>query len=611
MDCTRLFEIPYFQLKEFPLQKAVGGKKDKKWEYYSIQELIDKGNQLSLGLLELGVKPGDKIASVMYKNRPEWCVLDLAVQQVGGVLVPVYPTISPSEYEYIFNDASVTFTFVGSGDLIDKVRKAYVNVDSLKDIYTFDEQEGEKYWETLFRKGDLSEVEAIKATIKPDDLLTLIYTSGTTGNPKGVMLTHKNIMSNVAASRKLMPLTAGDSALSFLPLCHIFERMIYYLYLSSGVTVTFTGTDNLGGDDGDLRSVQPNFFTTVPRLLEKVYEKIYNKGLALTGAKKKLFFWALGLTEGYTFQKQYSGLEKIKMNIADKLIFSKWREALGGNVKGIVTGAAACPRKMAQVFSAAGIPIREGYGLTETSPVLTVNNFPLEGAMLGTVGLVLEGVTIEIDDSDKEYEFRAGEGEIIAKGPNIMKGYYNKPDKTAEVMDDNGWFHTGDIGTFIEHNGKRFLKITDRKKELFKTSGGKYIAPTPIESTFKGDFLIEQMAVIGEKRKFTSALLVPSPDALKNWCDENGVDCKLMPHAHNPALQIISKETLENPKVQAKFEELIKHYNQEFSKIEQIKKFKLLGEPWDVSTGELTPTMKLKRRVIDKKFHDVIESIYA
>ena len=609
-NITRLFEIVDYQLDNFPQQRAIGGNKNGQWHYYSTQEMKETANKLSLGLLKLGIRSGDKIATVTYKNRPEWCIVDLAVQQIGGILVPVYPTISSGEYEYIFNDAAVKLAFVGSGDLIDKVKKADANVDSLDGIYTFDEQEGEQYWESVFEEGDYSEIESLKAAVKPDDLVTLIYTSGTTGNPKGVMLSHSNVISNIEASRILFPLVAGDKVLSFLPICHIFERMVYYTYMSLGVSIMFTGTDNLGGDNGDLRTLKPNFFTTVPRLLEKVYEKIYNKGLELTGIKKFLFFWALRLTEDYTFQRKYSGIAKIKLSIADKLIFSKWREALGGKVKGIVTGAAACPRKMAQVFSAAGIPIREGYGLTETSPVLTVNRFPNEGAMLGTVGIPIDNVTIKIDDSDKEYDFRPGEGEIIAKGPNIMMGYYNKPDKTAEVIDENGWFHTGDIGTFVGPDNK-FLKITDRKKELFKTSGGKYVAPNPIEGTFKGDFLIEQMAVIGNNRKFVSALIVPSPDALKDWCDKNGVDCTLTEHETNPALKIISPDTLNNQKVIDKFQRICDRYNVQFSKIEQVKKFALLNEPWDVSTGELTPTMKLKRRVIDKKYHDIIESIYA
>ena len=609
-NITRLFEIVDYQLDNFQQQRAIGGNKNGQWHYYSTQEMKEAANKLSLGLLKLGIRSGDKIATVTYKNRPEWCIVDLAVQQIGGILVPVYPTISSGEYEYIFNDAAVKLAFVGSGDLIDKVKKADANVDSLDGIYTFDEQEGEQYWESVFEEGDYSEIESLKAAVKPDDLVTLIYTSGTTGNPKGVMLSHSNVISNIEASRILFPLVAGDKVLSFLPICHIFERMVYYTYMSLGVSIMFTGTDNLGGDNGDLRTLKPNFFTTVPRLLEKVYEKIYNKGLELTGIKKFLFFWALRLTEDYTFQRKYSGIAKIKLSIADKLIFSKWREALGGKVKGIVTGAAACPRKMAQVFSAAGIPIREGYGLTETSPVLTVNRFPNEGAMLGTVGIPIDNVTIKIDDSDKEYDFRPGEGEIIAKGPNIMMGYYNKPDKTAEVIDENGWFHTGDIGTFVGPDNK-FLKITDRKKELFKTSGGKYVAPNPIEGTFKGDFLIEQMAVIGNNRKFVSALIVPSPDALKDWCDKNGVDCTLTEHETNPALKIISPDTLNNQKVIDKFQRICDRYNVQFSKIEQVKKFALLNEPWDVSTGELTPTMKLKRRVIDKKYHDIIESIYA
>ena len=302
-NITRLFEIVDFQLDNFPQQKAIGGKKDDKWRFYSTQEIKDTANKVSLGLLKLGVKPGDKIATVTYKNRPEWCIMDVAVQQIGAILVPVYPTISANEYEYIFNDASVKIAFVGQGDLIDKVKAAYINVDSLESVYTFDEQDGEKYWEEVFTEGDLSEVEALKAAVKPDDLVTLIYTSGTTGNPKGVMLSHNNIVANIQGVYDLIPLSAGDKALSFLPICHVFERMMYYTYMSFGVNILFTGTDNLGGDEGDLKTLQPNFFTTVPRLLEKVYEKIYNKGLQLTGAKKKLFFWALNMTEDYTFQK--------------------------------------------------------------------------------------------------------------------------------------------------------------------------------------------------------------------------------------------------------------------------------------------------------------------
>lgn len=610
MEVTRLFEVPYYQLETFPQEKAVGGKTPSgEWKYYSTQEIIDAANKISHGLLKLGVQPGDKIAVAVYQNRPEWVMMDIGMSQIGAINVPVYPTISPSEYEYIFNDAEVKYAFVGIDDLYDKVNAAKPNVPTLKDIYTFDKRDGANHWEDMWAEGDDAEIEKRKEHIRPDDLATLIYTSGTTGNPKGVMLSHNNILSNVKMVQSLMPLGVGEKALSFLPICHIFERAAYYSYMMLGINIVFTSTKNLGGDDGDLKAIKPHFFTTVPRLLEKVYEKIYNKGLELTGIKKRLFFWALGLTSDYEYDKQYKGWAKTQRNLADKLIFSKWREALGGNVKGILTGAAPCPRKMAQIFSAAGVPIREGYGLTETSPGLTINTFEPRGAMLGTVGPVLPGVEIKIDESDGIYA--EGEGEILAKGPNVMQGYYKKPDKTDEVMSGD-WFHTGDIGKFVTNShGDKYLKITDRKKELLKTSGGKYVAPAPIENKFKEDFLVEQMMVIGEKRKFVSALICPAAEALKDWCDENGVECTLTPMEENDTLFKISPETLKNSKVIAKFQEVVDGFNPLFSHIEQIKKFTLLSEPWDVSTGELTPTLKLKRRVIREKYGNTIDEIYA
>ncbi len=611
-DFTRLFDIIRYQNTKYPLEKCVGHRVDGKNIYYSTQEVIDLANNVSLGLLKLGLKPGEKVALISYKNRPEWNIMDFGIQQIGGINVPVYPTISPAEYEYIFNDAGIKICIVGldgPGDLLKKVSEIKDKVPTLEKIYTFDKTAEAPYWEDLFEGGSLDEVEKVMDSIKPDDLATLIYTSGTTGHPKGVMLSHTNIISNIKDVMHLIPVQSGDSALSFLPLCHVFERTVSYNYFASGVSITYTGTDNLGGEEGDLRTMKPHFFTTVPRLLEKVYEKIYNKGLELTGVKKSLFFWALSLTDDYDFDKKYSGLDGIKRKIADKLIFSKWREALGGNIKGIFTGAAACPVKMARIFSAAGIPIREGYGLSETSPALTANEFGPYRAMMGTVGPPLKSVTIKIDDSDGNY--KPGEGEILAKGPNIMKGYYNKPEKTAEVMDKDGWFYTGDVGKMIEGaNGTMFLKITDRKKELLKTSGGKYVAPAPIENKFKEDFLVEQMMVVGEKHKFVSALIVPAAPALKDWCDENGVDCTITQTDYNPNLYTISKDTLQNEKVRAKYQEIVSGFNPNFSHIEQIKKFELLAEPWDVSTGELTPTLKLKRRVISEKYSNVIDGIY-
>ena len=606
MEVTRLFEYIYYQQENYPLEKSIGYKHNGQWTYFSTEELINSANKISYGLMKLGLEPGDKVALVSYKNCPEWIMMDIGLQQLGIVNVPVYPTISSGEYEYIFNDSEVKYCFVGEGDLYDKVKAAQANVPSLKDIYTFDKQEGRKNWKEIFADGDPVALQARKDAVKPDDLATIIYTSGTTGNPKGVMLSHTNIVSNAENVRTILPVTSGSRVLSFLPICHIFERTASYSYLYNGLEIVFTGTDNLGGETGDLQAIKPHFFTTVPRLLEKVYEKIYNKGLTLTGAKKKLFFWALNMTEDFDFDKKTSGMAALKWKIADKLIFSKWREALGGNVKGILTGAAACPAKMIRVFSAAGIPVREGYGLTETSPGLTIGRYDKGGAIIGTVGMPLPNVEIMIDDSDGNY--REGEGEILAKGPNIMQGYYGKPDKTAEVMKEiNGekWFCTGDVGKFISGaDGTRFLKITDRKKELLKTSGGKYVAPAPIENKFKEDFLIEQMMVVGEKQKFVSALIVPAEEALKDWCTQNGLNWSCCADA------------IKEEKVVAHFQNVINQFNPEFSHVEQIKKFKLIDTNWeavktDGSQAELTPTMKLKRRVILEKYNKEIESMYG
>lgn len=599
-ELKRLFEIPGYSLKKHPATKAVGHRgADGNFVYWSSAELVADINKTSLGLLELGVRAGDKVALISYVNRPEWNILDMAIQQIGAINVPVYPTISPREYEYIFNDAQVKLCFVsmdGKGDLLKKVRAAQPNVPSLEQVYTFDKTSEAIFWRDIQRDGDMGEVNRRAAAIQSGDLATIIYTSGTTGNPKGVMLSHDNILSNLRAVDALLPIVPGETAISFLPLCHIFERTVSYTYLAKGISVTYVGTDNLGGDNGDLRTLRPHFFTSVPRLLEKVYEKIVSKGYTLKFPKRNLFFWALDLTDAYEYDKEFTGLDKIKRNIADKLIFSKWREALGGNIRGIVTGAAACPQKIVRVFSAAGVPIREAYGLTETSPGLTIGRFSPHGAKIGCVGPALKGVTIKIDTSDGNY--REGEGEILVQGPNIMLGYYNKPEATADVMKGD-WFCTGDVGRIVQENGEKYLQITDRKKELLKTSGGKYVAPAPIESRLKEDFFIEQAMVVGEGQKFVSALIVPAFDTLKNWCAENNIAWN---NVH---------EVLANPQVVEHFQKIINEVNPNFSHIEQIKKFELLADEWDVLTGELTPTLKLKRRIILDKYKALIDKIYA
>ena len=577
---------------------------------FSTVKIIELANNVSRGLLKLGLKPGDKITSVIVKNRPEWIVLDLGMMQIGVINVPVYPSISSSDYEYIFNDAEVKLCFVGDdteGSVFKKVKKAQAAVPSLSTIYTFDKTGNIPFWEEIWQGTESfqSEVDRIKNTVLPGDLATIIYTSGTTGQPKGVMLSHENIASNIKATVPIIPIHAGDRGISFLPLNHIFERVCSYAYMYVGAQVTFTGVDNLGGDEGDLKAVKPHFFTTVPRLLEKVYEKIYNKGLELTGLKRKIFFWALDLVQDYEYDKEYTGLKKIQMSIADKLVFTKWREALGGCIKGIVVGASPCPVKIAKTFSAAGIPVREGYGMTETSPGITISRFDKGMSRLGCVGPVLNDVEVMIDSSDGNYAL--GEGEILSSGLNTMMGYYNKPEETAKVIkyiDGKRWMCTGDIGKLDEHHGIKFLKITDRKKELLKTSGGKYVAPAPIENKFREDFLIEQIMVVGDNQKFVSALVVPAIDALKDWCQHNNVTWTHL------------SEVLNNQEVVKKYKEVFEKYNPDFSKVEQIKAFRLVSDNWepvksDGSPGELTPTMKLKRRVILQKYKNVIDEIYG
>jgi len=603
MNPTRLFEIPYYQLEKGALAASIGGKHVKGHNYsYSTEEFIKLANQVSLGLLQIGVRPGDRIAMISHNNRPEWNIMDIGMSQIGVVNVPVYPTISPKDYIYIFNDAKIKYCFLGHGDLLDKVRKAQPDVPSLEAIFTFDKVEGEEdangtevnHWETILTEGNMSSVEKIKETVKPDDLATLIYTSGTTGNPKGVMLTHRNILSNIEAVVPLVPVTRGDVALSFLPLCHVFERVVTYAYMYAGVSIMYAQSiDSLGES---LKEVRPHFFTTVPRLLEKVYEKIVTKAKAGSPLKKKIFFWAEDLTNQYSYGYEPEGFNSVKWMLADKIVFSKVRDNLGGRLKGILTGAAACPRKMAQFFSAIGIHVREGYGMTETSPAIAVSGYEPNMALLGTVGPVIPNIEVKIDVDEEAYGPDAGE--ILVKGPNVMQGYLNQPEKTAEVFNDEGWFLTGDVGRMIRKDGVDFLKITDRKKELLKTSGGKYVAPAPIEAKFREDFLVEQLMVVGNNMKFVSAIILPAFELLEQWCNDNGVSTNSR------------EEMVKDPKVVAYYQALVKKLNPNFSHVEQIKKFEVVVGPWDVDSGHLTPTMKLKRRVILAQYADLIDSIY-
>jgi len=585
---TRLFDIPYYQKDNFPREDALAYKYDGKWKKYSTDEFLNIANNLSAGLLALGLQKGDKIGLIS-SNRPEWNFCDIGMLQIGCVNVPVYPTISRNEYKYIFNDAQIKLVFVEDQGLLDKILDIKDEVPSLQHIYSFNKLDGAKHYTEItdlatddFKK----QVDEIKNGIDPEELASLIYTSGTTGTPKGVMLLHRNIVSNIKSVYELIPLDSTKRALSFLPMCHIFERTVSYTYLSKGTAIWYAESIEKLGDN--LREVKPNYFSTVPRLLEKVYEnKILPKGTALTGVKQKLFNWALNLGFKYDINDR-SPLYNIKIAIARKLVFGKIVDGLGGNVEGIMTGAAKMREDLGRLFNAFGIHVREGYGLTETSPVLTFNRFDESDARMGTVGVPVPNVEIKIAD----------DGEILAKGPNIMAGYYNKPEATAEVMTGD-WFHTGDIGVWENYKGKKFLKITDRKKALFKTSGGKYVAPANIESKFKESPFIDQMIIIGNDRKFVSALIVPVYETLRNYCKENGLPCES------------NEQMISHPAVIEKYKEIQVATNPNFGKVEQVKKFTLMPNEWTVDTGELTPTMKLKRKIVCEKYCDQIEAMYA
>ena len=586
MDVRRSFDILAYQLANSPKSDAFAAKTAGQWVPTSTQQVQDEANLVSLGLMALGLKRGDKVA-IISMNRPEWMLTDFGIAQIGATSVPMYPSITVEDYKYIFTDAGVRAVFVADKKLFDKVKEATAGLDiPAENIFTFDKIDGARHFGELLelgKKGQPANLEALKAAVEPDDLLTLIYTSGTTGSPKGVMLTHDNILSNCRNAQRFVPVTKDDTALSFLPLCHIFERMVTYLYMINGVSIYYA--ENMDVIADNLREVKPQIFTTVPRLLEKVYDKIVAKGHELEGVKKGLFFWALDLGLKFDTQKDQGFIYNTQLALANKLIFNKWREALGGNLRCIVSGGGALQPRLARVFWAAGIHVMEGYGLTETSPVIAVGGYEPENNMIGAVGPLIDNMEVKI----------AADGEILTKSASVMKGYYNKPDLTAEVFDAEGWFHTGDIGELV--NGK-FLKITDRKKEMFKTSGGKYIAPQVIEGKLKEDPLIEQAMVVGADQKFASALVIPSFTDLNGWCKRNGV-----PTASN-------EELIKNEKVVEMYEGLVKKYNQSFAQWEQVKRIVLLPELWTVESGEMTPTMKVKRKVITEKNKDVIEGMY-
>ena len=582
LEKARIFELHDYQLKNYPQEVALASKVDGNWKPYSTQEFIDTANQLSLGLLKLGLKKGDKVALVS-NNRSEWHILDLALLQIGITTVPIYANITAEDYIYILNDAEATLVFVSDQKLYETMKSAQDMVPSLTDIYSFDEVEHCKNWtEILTPADDLSVIDEIKKEIHSTDLATLIYTSGTTGKPKGVMLSHRNLVSNVLDSHERLPCDQNGSSLSFLPLCHVYERMVCYLYIYTGVSIYYAESMDTVGDN--LKEVKPQIFTAVPRLLEKIYDKIVSKGSELTGIKRLLFFWALKLGHNYEIHGK-GPWYKLQLAIANKLIFTKWREALGGNTQAVASGSAALQTRLARVFLSAKIPIMEGYGLTETSPVISVNCVENDGIRFGTVGRPINNVEIKI----------AEDGEILVRGPNVMIGYYKKEEATREVLTEDGWFHTGDIGEFVEG---QYLKITDRKKEIFKTSGGKYIAPQIMENKFKESLFIEQIMVIGESKKHPAALVQPAFAFLRAWCKRKKIDC-------NDNTQMINNE-----RVAQRIMEDLSKYNESFSNYERIKKIKLIDKPWSVEGGELTPTLKLRRKIILEKYKALVEDIY-
>ncbi len=587
VSVTRIFDIPQRQKELFSKDNSLLAKEKGKWVPYSTDNFIDMADQFSMGLLLVGIQKGDTIA-IISANRPEWNIADIGILQIGAINVPIYTTLSEPEIIFILNDCKAKMIIAGDQLLYSKIEQLRSKVPSLDFVYSFDEIRGGKNWMEIISmgiaNGDKKLLDECKSGIGAYDLATILYTSGTTGTPKGVMLSHHNIISNVIATEKLCPVDHRHRALSFLPLCHSYERMLTYLYMYLGVSIYYA--ESMDKLIDNIKEVRPNVFSTVPRLLEKVYEKILKKGNELIGIKRSLFIHAVKLGLRYELYGKNGALYEWQLKLMNKLVFSKWREALGGQVKVIVSGGAALQPRLARIFWSAQIPVLEGYGLTETSPVIAVNTLDENGTCFGTVGTVIKNVEVKI----------AEDGEILCKGPNIMMGYYKRKDLTDEVIDSDGWFHTGDIGTFVDN---RFLKITDRKKEIFKTSGGKYVAPQALENKFKESEFIEQIMIIGENQKFPAALIVPNFDNLGRWCSDNSVSVNS------------KSEMIKNESVLLAMQKEIDTYNVFFGNAEQVKKFTLLENEWTTASGELTATLKLRRKIIIEKYQSQIKEIYT
>ena len=586
MEVTRLFDLLPHYAEHFPNDNALNGKENGIWVNYSISQYIEKVNNISYGLMQLGIKKGDRIASIS-NSRPEWNLLDMAIMQLGAIHVSIYPTISESDYQYILHHAEVKMVFVAGWELLRKIENILNGIPELADnVYTFRNLRGYKHLNEVIELGRANPspnyLEEIKAQITPDDVVTIVYTSGTTANPKGVMLTHSNFLNNVRAILPIVPDNPNNKVLSYLPLCHVYERMMVYAWHYLGIPLYYA--ENIAKIADNLKEVQPTIFTSVPRLLEKFYERFISTGRKLNKIKKNLFFWANDVALKYEVGNQ-SKAYKRRLNRARKLVLRKFKAAFGGHLQVIVSGGAAVQPRLCRVFAAAEMPILEGYGLTETSPVIAVSNFFKDGVMFGTVGPALPGIEVKIAD----------DGEILTRGHCLMKGYYKAEDLTKEAIDEEGWFHTGDIGCFEE---KGQLRITGRKKEMFKTAFGKYVVPTRIESKFAEDPMIDNIMVVGENRKFAAALIVPNFADLRSWCARKGI-----PYTTN-------EEMIHHPDVERKFKKTVAYYNQFFGETEQVKRYFLIDYEWSIQTGELTPTLKLKRNFILKKYSEKIEKLF-
>jgi long-chain acyl-CoA synthetase len=586
ITAERLFEVPDHQLKNYPNSAMFVTKTAGIWVPMSTSDFIERTMNVARGLISMGIQAGDRVA-VASSNRVEWNILDIAVQKTGAILVPLYPNISENDYRFILNDCAAKICIVSNQELADKISNIRKDVPSLEHLFSFDKLDSVPHWSHVEEQRTHTDEDLVydrMKDVKNEDLVTIIYTSGTTGNPKGVMLSHQNLLSNVGACIEPIPADNHSRVLTFLPICHVYERMLHYLYMYLGCSVYFAESMDTIGDN--IKEVKPDVFSAVPRLIEKVFDKIMAKGDELKGIKRGLFYWALNLAENYD-NVHATPFFKFKLGIARKLIFSKWQEALGGNVKAIASGSAALQPRLARIFLAADIPILEGYGLTETSPVVTVNNF-VSGIRIGTVGALIEGVQVKI----------AADGEILVKGPNVMMGYYNNEEATNEVMDSEGWFHTGDIGEFQE---EKFLKITDRKKEIFKTSGGKYIVPQAMENRFKESRFVEQIMVIGEGEKFPAAFVVPNFAFAKEWAHRHGLQFESMSN----------EEIIKQTAFIDRMDQEIAEINQVFGNWEQVKKIALLPAEFTIDGGELTPTLKLKRKKILEKYQEGYQKIFS